>query len=351
MNSTNVDLGFLETDYEAWEVASRHFPSKVGGKPAWLDLKYLPAVTEMECQDCHQPRKFLLQVYAPDNNSSQAFHRTIFLFICTTNSCWTEARTPVLVLRSQLGRDNEFYPSEPPEEGAAWRPDLVVGVHCTVCEVCGARGESRCGKCRAVSYCGQLHQKLHWKAGGHRARCGGENKESSDWSVSWCLKEGLLDMEEEPDSDSDPDMEKYERLAAEAGAGSLAASEGLEEVERDQVEDQVCESFRARLRRAGGQVVRYDRGGQPLLCTSKPLLPSPPCRHCGADTTFEFQVMPQLLTELGLGLETCDGLDWGSLYVFTCQASCHIARGYREEYVQISNFDKTNIPGTDRPGT
>ena len=62
MNSTNVDLGFLETDYEAWEVASRHFPSKVGGKPAWLDLKYLPAVTEMECQDCHQPRKFLLQV-------------------------------------------------------------------------------------------------------------------------------------------------------------------------------------------------------------------------------------------------------------------------------------------------
>ena len=123
MNPTNVDLGFLETDYEAWEVESRFFPSKVGGKPAWLDLKYLPAVSEMLCPDCQMPRKFLLQVYAPDNNSSQAFHRTIFLFICTTNSCWTESdRSPVLVLRSQLCRDNDYYPSSPPEEGGAWRP-------------------------------------------------------------------------------------------------------------------------------------------------------------------------------------------------------------------------------------
>jgi hypothetical protein len=47
----SVDLGYfngcypawdLEADYEPWELASRHFPSKLGGRPAWLDLHQLP---------------------------------------------------------------------------------------------------------------------------------------------------------------------------------------------------------------------------------------------------------------------------------------------------------------------
>ena len=38
MGATTVDLGFLETEFESWEVESRHFPSKVGGRPAWLDM-------------------------------------------------------------------------------------------------------------------------------------------------------------------------------------------------------------------------------------------------------------------------------------------------------------------------
>ena len=351
MSSTSVDLGFMETDYEPWEVECRYFPSKVGGRPAWLDLKNLPAVTEMLCPHCQQPRKFLLQVYAPDNEVSEAFHRTIFLFLCTTNSCWTEpARSPVLVLRSQLGRDNDYYPSSAPEEGGRWRPDLVVGLHTAVCAVCGARGDSKCGKCRVVAYCGQAHQKLDWRAGGHKARCG-QNSGSvpAPSPVSWCLKEGLLDMEEEPDGAEDPgDKEKYEEMAAMVGSGSLADCEGLEEVERDQVEDAVCERFRGRVRRAPGQVVRYERGGRPLVCTASPALESPPaCQECGGERSLEFQVMPQLLTELRLGLDDCPGLDWGSLYVYTCQASCPIARGYVREHVQIRNFDNTNLPGTD----
>ena len=41
--SSSLDIGFYETDFEDWEVQSRHFPSKVGGRPAWLDLEHLPA--------------------------------------------------------------------------------------------------------------------------------------------------------------------------------------------------------------------------------------------------------------------------------------------------------------------
>jgi hypothetical protein len=56
----SVDLGYfngdypawdLEADYEAWELSSRHFPSKVGGRPAWLDLANLPASNVIKVSD------------------------------------------------------------------------------------------------------------------------------------------------------------------------------------------------------------------------------------------------------------------------------------------------------------
>ena len=56
--------------------------------------------------------------------------------------------------------------------------------------------------------------------------------------------------------------------------------------------------------------------------------------------------MPQLLMELGLGLDIAEGgLDWGSLYIFTCSKSCSI-QGYVREEIQLRNFERTNLPGT-----
>ena len=85
--SSSLDIGFYETDFEDWEVQSRHFPSKVGGRPARLDLEHLPAPEVIACPHCGQPRVFLLQVYAPDNEVTEAFHRTLFLFICKSDAC------------------------------------------------------------------------------------------------------------------------------------------------------------------------------------------------------------------------------------------------------------------------
>ena len=60
---------------------------------------------------------------------------------------------------------------------------------------------------------------------------------------------------------------------------------------------------------------------------------------------FFGQVMPQLLCELGLGLEAEAGLDWGSLYLFTCDASCP-APGYTREVLYLRQFELSNLPGT-----
>ena len=36
---------------------------------------------------------------------------------------------------------------------------------------CDQLGELKCARCRAVLYCSQEHQRLHWKEGGHKRRC------------------------------------------------------------------------------------------------------------------------------------------------------------------------------------
>lgn len=59
--SAEVVLGFLE-DAEPWRLLSPQFPSKVGGKPAWLSFRGLPKLPELECELCHLPMVFLLQV-------------------------------------------------------------------------------------------------------------------------------------------------------------------------------------------------------------------------------------------------------------------------------------------------
>ena len=58
---SSVDLGFLEP-CEEWLLANKFFRSKVGGKPAWLELENLPAVKDLLCGECGEPCVFLCQV-------------------------------------------------------------------------------------------------------------------------------------------------------------------------------------------------------------------------------------------------------------------------------------------------
>jgi pre-rRNA-processing protein TSR4 len=41
--------GFLDKT-DKWRLESRFFPSKVGGKPAWLDLLNLPPTEQLLCK-------------------------------------------------------------------------------------------------------------------------------------------------------------------------------------------------------------------------------------------------------------------------------------------------------------
>ena len=54
-----VELGFVEEAEDPEQLTSPHFPSKVGGKPAWLDNAHLPRPEDTECD----PRTFRIKGY------------------------------------------------------------------------------------------------------------------------------------------------------------------------------------------------------------------------------------------------------------------------------------------------
>lgn len=86
VRAASVELGFAEAA-PAWRLRSEQFPSKVGGRPAWLGAAGLPGPAELACALCGRPLAFVLQLYAPLPGRADAFHRGLFLFCCREPPC------------------------------------------------------------------------------------------------------------------------------------------------------------------------------------------------------------------------------------------------------------------------
>lgn len=162
-----VSLGFAELPEDEYLLESAYFPSKIGGKPAWLHPAGVTA-DKNRCPHCGGPLSFLLQIYAhaTQNNAFpplNAFHRSIFLFACRESSCHAKmppALPPFRVWRSQLPRHSPYYSpvapdySRPPPTHCA--PLLGVGPRCALC---GASATKRCSGCQSIVYCTAEHQR------------------------------------------------------------------------------------------------------------------------------------------------------------------------------------------------
>uniref|UniRef100_A0A182ILC0 Uncharacterized protein n=1 Tax=Anopheles atroparvus TaxID=41427 RepID=A0A182ILC0_ANOAO len=340
METTPVDLGFLETS-EPWLLTNKFFRSKVGGKPAWLELKNLPKPDELQCEQCKEPLTFLCQVYAPAEENETSFHRTLFVFVCATAAC-NQSATPearsIKVLRSQLARQNEFYDYDPPDETAE-SPAIKSPV--PLCVVCGCHGPKLCSRCKSVNYCSSSHQRRDWKAG-HKAVCSEEGvtrqtTQTAEASLILLPQFEIITEPEEYESKAKlseeeiekRQMEEYEQLKHEGKVGTLddLPEAELDQYSADQVEDKTFDKFKARIAADPDQVLRYERRGKPLWLS--PVVPKeiPSCSQCTGPRVFEFQIMPQLLNSLAN-----DSLDWGTLVCYTCERSCNI-EGYVEEFI------------------
>lgn len=87
---SSVDLGFIEK-CEPWLLTNKFFPSKLGGRPAWLDLEKIPQTSETKCADCDSELTFLCQVskYQRISIFSMQIHTVLPNFILPIDLCST----------------------------------------------------------------------------------------------------------------------------------------------------------------------------------------------------------------------------------------------------------------------
>lgn len=363
--NSGVDVGYIE-EAESWKLESRFFPSKIGGRPAWLQFSELPSQEDMVCAQCQEPQIFLCQIYAPIESRDDCFHRSLYIFFCRNPKCHSDNNNAAFVVyRSQLKRENEFYPFEPPDEIATWHPECRAEKWTDLCAACGNKGTSHCGRCKKVKYCSRSHQIVHWRDF-HKKICSVEgvldlNGKSScllpefelivepesnlepESGKAACSGEGDGEDDNTDDEDDDDEAEKarikeFNLLAQEGKIGTLA---GDDSVNTDLLkmaaseEDKTFNVFKKRISKNPGQVLRYERNGIPLWL-SQDHIPEeadiPPCNYCGSRRNFEFQILPQLLNHLSLD-DVKESVDWGTLAVYTCEHSCSSGPAYKTEFL------------------
>lgn len=259
------------------------------------------------------------------------------------------------VLRSQLRLNNSFYPDTPADDtvecGGIESPVKV-------CRVCGCRGPLVCGKCKKVSYCGQLHQKIDWKT--HKTSCGSSNQENpSPSEILFPEFEIVIEQEEQPFQEareSEKEAEKrrlreYEAMVKADGSGAISEISEAELNEfTESKEDKTFGKFKKAIEGYETQVLRYGRRLSPLWISDSGILHQsdvPNCGNCNSRRTFEFQIMPQMLNEL----KNYD-LDWGVIAVYTCEKDCDVKGKYVAEFCYkqdiVKGDDEESETGIDK---
>ncbi|XP_019190514.1 PREDICTED: programmed cell death protein 2 isoform X1 [Ipomoea nil] len=365
-----VSLGFVEKKRNSWSLLRQLFPSKAGATPAWLDPINLPSGRSCLCDFCGEPLQFMLQVYAPLTEKDSTFHRTVFVFMCPSMSCLLKdqheqwKRHPgatlrsVKVFRCQMPRLNSFYSSEPPKNDGTDKPS---GDGAALCSWCGTwRGDKVCSGCKTVRYCSEKHQAAHWQSG-HKKNCFSNislNESNSNGTAARMLKGKFnlqtvaskslwpeYEISNEDECDEVSDDHTHSTSLVSASQADETYNSLLDSFEGDD-DKKSWASFQERISRAPDQVLRYCR-----YAKAKPLLPVssgqpsnsdiPKCSYCGGPRAFEFQILPQLLYYFNVGNDV-NSLDWATVVVYTCEASCEGSMAYKEEFAWVQVASQSN---------
>jgi pre-rRNA-processing protein TSR4 len=248
-----------------------------------------------------------------------------------------------LAFRCQLARQNEFYSYDPPSDDEnCLRPRAQDYV--PVCVVCGVRGPKQCGKCHGRNYCSKAHQLIDWKTG-HKEACTKDETNGSSCN-RFLLPEfevvtELEELEDEVKEKSDAErLEELKMFVKEKGESLVGEEDGTDGFLDDSLQDdKQYRKFAKRIKINPDQVLRYQRSGDPLWVSSENIPQSSDISSCpcGATRQFEFQILPQLLNHLGLD-SVGDSIDWGTLAVYTCSASCDVGPAYHPEIVWKQDF-------------
>lgn len=253
-----------------------------------------------------------MQVYAPIDNLSHAFHRTFFVFISPEGNRLSEPGA-VRALRCQLPRKNPFYGFHPPPLSETNPPPLT---------------EEQLNHVRL--------QDPWWRKPKQQLE---ESERPNGVKCPPLFTEHELVVEAEPEEDAADSIIRTTSGQNQFDKSGEADNEGelpgevldVLEAATTPAQSQFAE-FSARIAREPAQVLRYcfEEGALPL-CPGPSPLPDPSsiplCQLCGAPRRFEFQIMPQLLNHLGIDAEDESGPDFGTIAVYSCPNSCGVQGG------------------------
>jgi len=277
-----------------------------GDGPILLARDHVPDADWAVCECCGHKMSFLAQIYAPLDEPEGAFHRCIYVLVCRYCGQGSKA------FRSQLPRKNCYYHSE---SAKSKTPSQIQLFHL-----------------------GPSLSKRRYE----------------------------IVVETEP-----PALTKNDQtfIPTEISASNQDDAK-FNQYDMNQISgaapppDALTLRFLARCSREPAQVLRYQRGGQPLLISASLLndrvqdelinrydeeeeeeeeegrvkkrheehdpaqhsfgIQPPPCPYCSAPRIFEFQLLPQLLHALRVDAKGNDSrnLNFGAIYIFTCSKSC-----------------------------
>jgi pre-rRNA-processing protein TSR4 len=300
---------------------------KIGGRPFHLNPRHPISrkADNLFCQACPDspPLQFLMQIYAPaDDVSEQAFHRMLYVFVCTTPGC-----DSAQCVRAQLPEANGFHGATNQEVRSDASKTLPRGYgHEDLCGVCGLKADgSRCPK-QEMFFCSRAHQKDYMKNVTKRIMA-----DEKEGVLAGMFEEFALEVyEDESDGEADEayeaerekrEIEKMEELNAKLAKTAVNSDfsginndddddddkldDDLEQKGESGLEDPVTARFMENIKKHDDQCLRYSRWcSDALEWTSSEHQPSsiPCCENCGSERKFEFQITPQILSFLKVDL-------------------------------------------------
>ncbi|KAF7154438.1 hypothetical protein RHSIM_Rhsim01G0287800 [Rhododendron simsii] len=329
-----VTLGFLEKPENRCSLVRQGFPSKAGGVPAWLDPVSLPSGKSCLCDICGEPLQFLLQVYAPLSEKEPAFHRTLFVFMCLSMAC---------LLQDQ----HEQWKRKPEKVSRSWPAQILF----TQVNPQGMMGLTNLLELELYSVTGAVPGKeIKFVVAVEKLVIAQRNiRQCIGWQViklnvyrqAFLLSHLTL---------APRAVQQRQKKANISYANSLVSRSQMDETVKSLLDNfegdddrKSWASFQEHIARAPEQVLRYCRFER-----AKPLWPMssgrpskndiPNCSYCGGPRGFEFQILPQLLYYFGVKTDV-DSLDWATIVVYTCEASCEESGRYKEEFgwVQLAS--------------
>ncbi|XP_046539801.1 programmed cell death protein 2-like isoform X1 [Equus quagga] len=312
--------------------------SKLGGLPDALPAVAAPRPV---CERCRQPLALVVQVYCPLEGSP--FHRLLHVFACPRPRCGSGGARSWRVFRSQClqVRENEALDAQKQENG------LAAEDWCEGADDWGGDGEEASppqptldfgndsNSAKDTDWTAQL-QDLHLQdavPGAAPPAPPGEGVALPSVVPQFlpyyiCVVDeddyrGFVSLDHAHSLLRE--YQQREGIDVEQLLSQSLPSDGDEKYEKTIIKsgDKIFYKFMKRIAVCQEQILRYSWSGEPLFltCPTSEASEPPACSHCGVRRTFEFQLMPALVSMLrnaNLGFS----VEFGTILIYTCEKSC-----------------------------